>query len=82
MTISSYERLHNITTGTTINVIRKKFLEQNPRLKRFKIQNEKFTFRTASGKTCGVHFVEIYINKIPIKCFVCNFHKNLIYFLE
>jgi Reverse transcriptase (RNA-dependent DNA polymerase)./Integrase core domain. len=63
-----------LDTGSSINLISKNYVYQNK--EQFEIHKEDFEFNTATGKTSGKEYIIMNVEKIPIKCFLFNFHEN------
>ena len=63
-----------LDTGSSINLINKNFVYKSK--SKFKIFKEKFEFNTATGVTKGTEYVFLKIEGQPIKCYLCDFHKN------
>jgi len=63
-----------LDTGSSINLISKTYVYKNKR--KFEIFKENFEFNTATGKTSGKEYIILRIEKIPIKCYLFDFHVN------
>lgn len=63
-----------IDTGSTINLISKKYVYNN--LQKFKIYNEKFNFKTATGEHEGNEYVILNFEGNNLKFYLHDFHKQ------
>lgn len=63
-----------IDTGSTINLISKKYVYDN--LYKFKIHKEQFNFKTAIGEHCGDEYVILEFIGKDLKFYLHDFHKQ------